>query len=111
VLEKGQYRRAARDLRIKSHDVARHKDLLVDLIQSNDMREVCDVRYSSHPPLLIFFCVCCSDKEWIQVRGLTRSKGALSKTPVAEIAKIHEYFHEVSVPQPGIHDKATNPGQ
>jgi hypothetical protein len=48
--------------------------------------------------------------EWIKVRGLTRSKGALAKTTIAEIAKIHEYFHDASVPQPGIHDKATNPG-
>ena len=40
VLEKGQYRSAARDLHINNHDVTRHKDLLVDLIQSNDMREV-----------------------------------------------------------------------
>ena len=44
------------------------------------------------------------------MRGLTRSKGSLAKTPVEEIAKMQDYFHDASVPQPGIHDKATNPG-
>ena len=44
------------------------------------------------------------------MRGITRSRGALSKTPVAEIAKMQDYFHDSSVPQPGIHDKATSPG-
>jgi hypothetical protein len=52
-------------------------------------------------------------QEWIQVRGLTRSKDSLAKKDASggdRLAKMQDYFHDASVPQPGIHDKATNPG-
>ena len=53
-LEKGQYRQAGRDLQIEHHDISRHKDQLVDLIKSNDLREVCLVFHSTHLSSILF---------------------------------------------------------
>jgi hypothetical protein len=60
--------------------------MLADMIETNDLQQ-----------------------EFLRIRGVTRSKGVLCKTPVAVIAAIQDYYHEESSANPGKHDKARNP--
>ena len=69
MLKPGQYTAAANMLKVHRNTISAHCHLLGELIKTNDMGQ-----------------------EYLQVRGLERSSGALAKTSVETIESVVQYY-------------------
>ena len=86
MLKPGQYTAAANMLKVHRNTISAHCHLLGELIKTNDMGQ-----------------------EYLQVRGLERSSGALAKTSVETIESVVQYYIASATTCAGKHDVVTNP--
>lgn len=96
-LKRGQYTEAAKLLGSKDDGFV----MRIETVRQHARMEISDLLLYDED----------LQREYINVRGLTRSIGILSKTPAAVIEACQEYYREVSVALPGKFDFVTVNGE